>query len=95
MATKTFSGRAEEKDLLFADALTHEQLGMSFGTYCATELIGALRQGATLPRAEDDALSRRRSAIARMKQLGSLPHDPAIGRMSDRDIKDLIASRYA
>ena len=96
MTTKTFSGRADEKDLLFVDALTREQFGTSFGTYCATTLIQAIRQGCELPRPDRDvAAPGKEAAISRMKQLSELPHDPAIGRLSDQEVADLLASRYA
>ena len=96
MPTKTFSGRAEERDLRFADALAREQFGVSFGTYCATTFIQALKSGAELPHAPESEESKRKHlAIAAMKRICDVePINPDIGRMSDAEIKDLIASRY-
>lgn len=96
MATKTISGRAEEKDPLFADAATHEQFGTSFGTHYADTLIQAAHQSCELPQPDHgSAVSRKKAAVSRAKQLCELPRNPTIGRMSDQETEDLIASRYA
>ena len=95
MATKTFSSRTDEAGLAYADAVTREEFGMSFGQYCGTVLIDAVRQGVELPRPPAlDAARRKARAIDAMKSISSLPHDESIGRMSDAQIKSLLASRY-
>lgn len=96
MATVTFSSRTSSENLAFADAMTRSELGQSFGQYCGSTLIAALREGAALPTpAKGGASTKRASAIAAMKQFAAAPHDSAIGRMSDAEIRDLIAARYA
>ena len=96
MATKTFSSRADEASLAYADAMAHERFGISFGQYCGSVLIDAIRQGAELPEPpREDVAERKAAAVSKLKALSSLPHDASIGRMSDDQIDDLIASRYA
>ena len=95
MATKTFSSRADAAALAYADSVTRAQFGMSFGQYCGSVLIEAIRNGVELPRPSDLAAQKRKaSAIATIKSIAEKPHDAAIGRMSDDQIKNLIASRY-
>lgn len=96
MATKTFSGRADTKALAYADSITKEQFGMSFGQYCSSLLIEAVQQGATLPQPQqDDALSKKARALKQLKALVKQPHNEEIGKLSDSEVKDLIAARYA
>ena len=95
MATKTFSSRADERRLAYADAITRKKYGMSFGQYCGSILLDAIYNGAELPDAQSaGTLDRKASAIATMKSLSARPHDEGIGRMSDAEVKQLIASRY-
>ena len=94
MATKTFSSRADEKRLAYADALTREKFGMSFGQYCGSILLDAVYEGANLPQRPTRGEDAKAKAIAQMKAFSRLPHNPAIGFMSDDEIKNLIASRY-
>lgn len=95
MATKTFSSRVEESTLAYADALTRRQFGMSYGQYCGSVLIEAIRQGIELPAPQSTPEDKRRQgAFAVMKAFADRPHDEAIGRLSDAGIKDLIAGRY-
>ena len=96
MATKTFASRADETSLAYADAMAHERFGISFGQYCGSVLIDAIRQGAELPEPpRENATKRKVAAVSKLKALASLPHDASIGRMPDDQIDDLIASRYA
>lgn len=95
MATKTFSSRADEQSLAYADSVTREQFGMSFGQYCGSILIDAVCQGVALPQAAPKVASKKASAIASMKAISQRPHNPAIGRMSDEEIEDLLRSRHA
>ena len=95
MATKTFSSRTDEANLAFADALTRQEFGMSFGQYCGSVLIEALRQGVKLPeppaiRPENPKLA----AVARIKAIAKKPHTEEVGHLTDEQIKDLLASRY-
>ena len=95
MATKTFSSRADAEGLAFADAVAREQFGMSFGQYCGSVLVEAVRQGAALPRTpESGEAARRQAAIHSIKSIAARPHDARIGQLSDAQIKDLLASRY-
>lgn len=96
MATKTFSGRADARSLEYADAVTRKRFGLSFGQYCSSILIHAIEQGAELPDAQHDVgLSAKQKAVQTLKSI-SLSHKNAeIGRMTDAQIADLIASRYA
>lgn len=95
MASKTFSSRADANELSYMDALTREQFGMSFGQYCGSILIEAVRQGADLPTPADKATTERKIRAANaIKAIARMPHGEAIGKMSDDEIKDLIASRY-
>lgn len=95
MATKTFSGRADASGLAYADALTRERFGLSFGQYCSSILIDAIQQGAELPDApRNGKLAAKRKAVQALKGF-SLSHKNAeIGHMTDAQIADLIASRY-
>ena len=94
MATKTFSSRADERSLAYADSVTREQFGMSFGQYCGSILIDAICQGVALPQATAHANNQKAAAIASLKTLSQHPHNSAIGRMSDNEIKSLLRSRY-
>lgn len=95
MATVTFAGRTREQDLAFMNALTRKEFGVSFGQYCGSILVEAARQGIELPRPDGrNAVSRRAAAVAKMKLLSREKGNLAIGRMSDSEIKELIASRY-
>ncbi len=95
MSTKTFSSRANADDLAFAETVTRSQFGMSFGQYCGSVLIDAMKQGAPLPSGNASASNVKADAIARIKAIATLPHDPEIGHLSDEEIEELIAGRYA
>ena len=95
MATKIFSSRADAEKLAYADALAKKEYGMSFGQYCGTVLLDGIEQTGELPRYKnEDELERKKRAIEFMKNFSSYPHDERIGRMTDEELKDLIASRY-
>ena len=95
MATKTFSSRADATGLAYAEAVARKEFGMSFGQYCGTVLVEAVNSGTELPRPPIDcAENPRKAAIARIKGIAAHAHDAEIGRMSDSQIKDLLASRY-
>ena len=95
MATKTFSSRADAEKLAYADALAKKEYGMSFGQYCGTVLLDGIEQTGELPRYKnEDELERKKRATEFMKNFSSYPHDERIGRMTDEELKDLIASRY-
>lgn len=95
MATKTFAGRTEEENLAFMNALTRKQFNMSYGQYCSSVLIAAVKDGAELPSPGSNAVAdRRKTAIEKMKGLSRRGGDRRIASMDDAKIKDLIASRY-
>ena len=91
----TFSGRIDEADLAFANAVTRDRFGISFGQYCGSILIDAIRRGEELPQARRSGDNPQSQAVVRMKELSTLPHDEAIGRLSDDELRDLRARRYA
>ena len=96
MATKTFSSRADEKALAFADALAHQEYGLSFGQYCGTVLLDAIERTGKMPNLVVDGLAEQKKRAATfIKGFASRAHDSAIGTLSDSEVRDLIASRYA
>ena len=95
MPTKTFSSRVDAADLAFAETVTRSQFGMSFGQYCGSVLIEAIKEGVELPARDNAASKARADAIAGIKSIADLPHDPEIAQMSDQQIKSLITGRYA
>lgn len=95
MATKTFSGRADAEKILLAEALAQKEYGMSFGQYCGTVLLDAIQQEGKMPDLPQKKVSaRKRHALAVIKSFPGRPHNPEIGRMTDEEIRDLIANRY-
>ena len=58
-------------------------------------LLNGIEQTGELPRYKnEDEFERKKRAIEFMKNFSSYPHDERIGRMTDEELKDLIASRY-
>ncbi len=95
MATKTFSSRVSESNLAYMDALARTEFGMSYGQYCGSILIDAVRSGEKLPRPRKaDEAAQRAAAVENMKAFSLKHRNPEIGGMSDDEIKQLIASRY-
>ena len=95
MATKTFSGRAEEDMLAFADALVRKSYGVSFGQYCATTLLESVWRTGALPQQGDGReQARKREAAAFIKGFSARAIHPEVGKLSDDQLRDLIASRY-
>ena len=86
MATRTFSSRADEEQLAFADALSRREYGMSYGQYCGT---GSLPRPA---QAEEDA--RKKAAASLIRGFSAHVRNPEVARLSDEGIRELIASRY-
>ena len=95
MASRTFSSRADERGLAYADAVVRERFGMSYGQYCGSILIEAIMQGVELPTSPcGNANRRKRQAIESMKSISKRDHDASIGKLSDNEIRAMIASRY-
>lgn len=95
MATKTFSGRVDERLLAFADELSRREHGLSFGQYCSTVLLEEIDRTGHMPQlSEGRADERKRKAAAFIKGFGTHALRPEIGKMSDAEIRDLIAGRY-
>lgn len=95
MATRTFSSRADEEQLAFADALSRREYGMSYGQYCGTVLLGSIKATGSLPRlaqAEEDA--RKKAAASLIRGFSAHVRNPEVARLSDEGIRELIASRY-
>ena len=78
MATKTFSGRADAEKILLADALARQEYGLSFGQYCSGVLVDYICETGALP-----------DTRVHSKHQGS-----DLARLSDQEIRDLVASRY-
>lgn len=95
MATKIFSSRADEDSLAYADSLARREYGLSFGQYCGTVLLDAIgRMGRMPDLADDEGRPERIEAAAFMKSFASRARRPEVGRLSDEQVKALIASRY-
>ncbi len=96
MATRTFSSRAEEGALAFADALARQEYGLSYGQYCGTVLLDIIEQSGQMPKLMTrNAAEQKERAAAFIKGFASRGRNTAVGELSDEDIRDLIASRYA
>ena len=95
MTTKTFSSRVDADKLAYADAMARQQFGMSFGQYCGSVLIDAIREGSELPEpnrpSRDDAKA---DAIARIKSIASLSFESESSRSSTRSTRNPFARRY-
>ena len=85
MATKTFSGRADAEKILLADALARQEYGLSFGQYCSGVLVA-------LP--DTRVHSKKKGGVAMMLSLAKKHQGSDIARLSDQEIRDLVASRY-
>ena len=94
MATKTFSSGAESEALAYADSITREKFGMSFGQYCGSLLLEAVSQGAELPYPPLHPKDRKTRAIDTLKAFPNRPHNTSTGTMTNEQIDELIASRY-
>lgn len=95
MATKTFSSRVSEPNLAYMDALVRAEFGMSYGQYCGSVLIDAVRSGEKLPRPRKaDEAAQRAAAVENMKAFSLERRNAEVGGMSDDEIKQLIVSRY-
>lgn len=95
MATKVFSSRADEGLLSYADALARQEFGLSYGQYCGTVLLEAIKRGGRLPQIDGSQKSDLKvRAASFLKGFAQRKHDARVGDMSDGEIRDLIASRY-
>lgn len=93
MATRTFSGRVDENALAFADALARRDYGLSFGQYCGTILLDSIQATGSMPSLSSPSPSRS-DAASFIKGFAARTRHPEIGRMSDAEVLDMIASRY-
>lgn len=95
MTTKVFSSRADESLLAYADVLARKEYGLSYGQYCGTVLLEAIKRDGRMPQlasgGEPDAKAH---AAVFLKGFAKRKHDASIGKMSDEEIRELIASRY-
>lgn len=96
MASKIFSSRADEEALNYANMLSRQEYGLSFGQYCGTILIDSIRESGRMPSlpAIDTSNNRKAQAISFIKNFSASATNPEIGRYSDEEIRDLIASKY-
>lgn len=95
MATKTFSGRVDADKLAFADALTQQQLGLSFGQYCSGILLDVIYDYGALPDIPSHEESNKvNAAVDLIKGFSTTARDKSIGYMTDDQIDELIAGRY-
>lgn len=96
MSTKVFSSRADERLLSFADSLAKREYGLSYGQYCGTVLLRSIKATGEMPKlAVEPKDDKKKQAAAFIKGFFSRKKDASIGAMSDGEIKDLIAGRYA
>lgn len=95
MATRTFSGRVDEGALAFADALARRDYGLSFGQYCGTILLDSIQATGNMPSLPTSSPSPSKGdAASFIKGFASRARHPEVGRMSDTEVRDMIASRY-
>ncbi len=95
MPTKTFSSRADESMLAFADALAQKEYGISYGQYCGSILLNAIGRTGRMPKLDqNDGSSKKEEALSFIKGFSPKVKDPSIAALSDAEVKDLIASRY-
>lgn len=95
MVTRTFSSRADEGQLAFADALSRREYGMSYGQYCGTVLLGSIEANGSLPRpAKTEGSERKKAAASLIRGFSAHARNPEVARLSDEAIRELIASRY-
>lgn len=92
MATKTFSGRADAEKILLADALARQEYGLSFGQYCSGVLVDYICETGALP--DTRVHSKKKGGVAMMLSLAKKHQGSGIARLSDQEIRDLVASRY-
>lgn len=95
MSTKVFSSRVDGDMLAYADNLTRRDFGLSFGQYCGSLLLESVNETGKLPQLNaSKEQSEKVKAAAFIKGFGKKVRNANIGKMSDSEIKDLIASRY-
>jgi hypothetical protein len=95
MTTKVFSSRADEGLLAYADALAHREYGLSYGQYCGTVLLEAIKRDGHMPQlASSKEPDAKAQAASFLKGFAKRKHDVSIGKMPDKEIRELIASRY-
>ncbi|WP_165054581.1 MULTISPECIES: hypothetical protein [unclassified Adlercreutzia] len=92
MASRTFSSRVEESKLRFADSVARREHGVSFGQYCGTLVVDYICETGELPPTPRAVKPRR--GIETMKELTAKHGESEVSRMSDAQIKELLAARY-
>lgn len=92
MSTKTFSGRADAEKILLADTLARQEYGLSFGQYCSGVLVDYICETGSLP--DTRVRSKKKGGVATMLGLTKKYQGSDMARLSDQEIRDLIASRY-
>lgn len=91
MATKTFSSRADEKKLRFADEVTQRELGISFGQYCGTQVLEYVYRTGKLP---DVEMPDKPSGIQTMRDLTARHRNTHVGTMPDEEIKARLEGHH-
>ena len=85
----------DAKRLATVEAITQREAGMSFGQWC-TELAESIEDFGTLPRVQ--GIKKSREGVAQWRAIiDKYRNDPgfiALGKMSDDEIRKLIARRY-
>lgn len=95
MTTKVFSSRADESLLAYADVLARKEYGLSYGQYCGTVLLEAIKRDGRMPQLASAKESNiKTQAASFLKGFAKREHNEAIGKMTDDEIRELIASRY-
>ena len=96
MGTRTFSSRANEGALAFADGLARQEYGLSYGQYCGTVLLDAIERTGKMPDlAVEGPVDQKKRAASFIKGFASRVRNPEIAKLSDGEVRDLIAGRYA
>lgn len=97
MPTKTFSGRAELDKLAYADALAMQEYGISYGQFCSSILLDFIQEKRALPAVglEAGLQQQRIDALKRLRAMGKRLEGSKLATMSDEEMKQQIASRYA
>ena len=95
MATKVFSSRVDADRLAFADAVAQRDCGLSYGQYCGTVLLDAIQAAGRMPELTpqpSDGIKQRAADF--IKGFSQKALHPEVGRLSDQEVRDLVASRY-
>jgi len=95
VATKTFSARADETRLALADSIARKSFGLSYAQYCGSVLLDMVCEQNALPTFALKCEHSKVRALDEIKDFSKAHHNERIAAMSDAELKEMIASRYA